>query len=211
LVTSHDQYWRRLLRWSPVVAIGVVVSVGCAGPPEPLSPATPVTTTAVTTAASPTTTQATSLPPADPVELRIPRIGAKSSLIPLGLNADGTVEVPPVAQPMQAGWYRYAPTPGELGPAIILGHVDGNKKPGIFYRLHELTAGDQVTVSRTDGTIVTFVVLRVEQLPKQHFPTEAVYGDTDRPELRLITCGGDFDSTAHNYRDNIIVYAAISR
>jgi Sortase domain len=206
LVSPLDRYWCRLSRWWPAVAL--VVSVGCGGPPEPLPAAT---TTAVTTAPPTTPAQATTtnLARADPVELRIPRINARSSLVPLGLNADGTVEVPPVTQPMQAGWYRYAPTPGEVGPAIILGHVDGNKKPGIFYRLHELTTGDQITVSRTDGVAVTFVVLRVEQIPKQHFPTEAVYGDTNRPELRLITCGGDFDRTTHNYRDSIIVYAAM--
>ena len=149
------------------------------------------------------------MPESEPTEIRIPKIGAKSSLVPLGLNPDETVEVPPVEQPMQAGWYKLARTPGEAGPAIILGHVDGNKQAGIFFRLKELGAGDEVEVSRKDGTTARFRVTRTEQIAKNNFPTEAVYGETTEPELRLITCGGSFDAAAHSYRDNIIVYAQL--
>jgi LPXTG-site transpeptidase (sortase) family protein len=149
------------------------------------------------------------MPPSEPTEVRIPRIGAKSSLIPLGLNPDETVEVPPVEQPMQAGWYKLARTPGETGPAVLLGHVDGNKQPGIFFRLKELAEGDEVEVSRKDGTTAKFRVRGTEQIAKNSFPTEAVYGETDEPELRLITCGGSYDQAAHSYRDNIIVYATL--
>jgi sortase (surface protein transpeptidase) len=139
----------------------------------------------------------------------IPKIGAHSSLVPLGLNPDNTVQVPPVSTPMQAGWYSYGPTPGETGPAVILGHVDGMKQAGIFYRLRELASGDRVSVSRRDGSTARFVVTRVDRVSKDAFPTDAVYGNTAGPELRLITCGGDFDHTAHNYRDNVIVYAGL--
>ena len=145
----------------------------------------------------------------EPVSVDIPKIGARSTLVQLGLNADDTVQVPPVSQPMQAGWYSYSPTPGATGPAIILGHIDGNKQKGIFYRLKELTPGDKITIARKDGSTAHFVVTKVDQVPKDIFPTHAVYDDTMNPELRLITCGGSFDHAAHNYRDNVIVYATL--
>lgn len=147
------------------------------------------------------------LPASEPTAVELPKIKAKSTLVPLGLNADGTIEVPPVSTPMQAGWYTKAPTPGEIGPAVILGHVDGNKQPGIFYHLKEMATGDEVLVSRKDGTTVRFVVSKVDQVSKKDFPTDSVYGDVSDAELRLITCGGVFDHNAHSYEDNIIVYA----
>ncbi|EMD22123.1 class F sortase [Amycolatopsis azurea] len=149
------------------------------------------------------------MPKADPVSIDVPKIEAKSSLVPLGLNADNTVEVPPVTQPMQAGWYKNGPTPGEVGPSVILGHVDGNKQKGIFFRLKELAPGDKVSIARKDGTTAEFAVTKVERVAKDKFPTDAVYGDTTEPELRLITCGGVFDKASHNYLDNIIVFARL--
>jgi hypothetical protein len=133
-----------------------------------------------------------------------------TSLVPPGLNDDGTVQVPPVSTPMRAGWYDKAPTAGEVGPAVILGHVDGNKQPGIFFRLKDLAKGDDVLVTRQDGRHLEFVVDRVEQVAKDSFPTDEVYGDTTGPELRLITCGGVFDHTAHSYEDNIVVFAKLA-
>lgn len=174
----------------------------CATPAAPELPTSPPTTSSSSSAAQ-------GLPPSEPTEVRIPKIKAVSSLIPLGLNPDDTVEVPSVEQPMQAGWYRYARTPGEAGPSIVLGHVDGNKQPGIFFRLKELAAGDEVEVSRKDGTTARFRVRKTEQIAKASFPTEAVYGETDVPELRLITCGGSYDQAARSYRDNVIVYATL--
>lgn len=149
------------------------------------------------------------LPKSEPVSIDIPKIGAHSSLIPLGLNADNTIQVPPVTTPLQAGWYTYAPTPGEVGPAIVLGHVDGNHQKGIFFRLKELAAGDRVSIARRDGTTASFEVTKVHQVPKKDFEAEGVYDDTAGPELRLITCGGVFDRSAHNYVDNIVVYARL--
>lgn len=145
----------------------------------------------------------------EPVALDIPKIGAHSTLVPLGLNPDSTIEVPPVTKPLQAGWYSLGPTPGEVGPAVLLGHVDGNKQKGIFFRLKELVPGDRVEVSRSDGSVAGFVVTKVDQIDKGEFPTQAVYGDTATPELRLITCGGSFDRAARSYRDNVIVYAVL--
>ena len=144
---------------------------------------------------------------AKPVSIDIPSIGARSSLVELGLGRDKALQVPPVSQPMQAGWYRNGPTPGETGPAVIAGHVDGGGQKGIFYRLHALKPGDVVDVQREDGSTARFAVQRVAQVPKSNFPTQEVYGSTPDAQLRLITCGGSFDSKAHSYRDNIIVFA----
>ncbi|MFJ7210186.1 class F sortase [Amycolatopsis sp. NPDC098790] len=187
-----------------LLAALVVLALTLGGDPEPSTaqppPARPV-------AVDPAPGAVAALPKSDPVSIDIPKIGAHSSLVPLGVNADNTIQVPPVTTPLQAGWYTYAPTPGEVGPAIVLGHVDGNHQKGIFFRLKELTAGDRVSIARADGTTALFEVTKVHQVPKQEFEGEGVYDDTAGPELRLITCGGVFDRSAHNYVDNIVVYA----
>lgn len=155
----------------------------------------------------------TPIPPlaaANPVDVQIDAIGARSSLVALGLNADQTVAVTPVSQPLQASWYKLGPTPGALGPAVILGHINGGGQPGIFSRLHEVKPGDQVKVARADGSTAVFTVTKLEQAPKSNFPTLAVYGDTQGAELRLITCGGAFDKGKRSYVDNIIVFAALT-
>jgi sortase (surface protein transpeptidase) len=154
---------------------------------------------------------AVGLPKSTPVRVTIPKINADSSLVPLGLDPDGTLQVPSVNEPWQAGWFTGAPTPGEVGPAVIAGHVDGRKMKGIFFRLRELVAGDVVLVGRADGTTATFVVSERQQIAKSRFPTERVYGDTPGPELRLITCGGAIDRPNRNYLDNVIVYAKLKQ
>lgn len=153
----------------------------------------------------------TGLPHSRPVRLSIPAIDAASSLMPLQLNPDRTIQVPPLSNPMQAGWYALGPTPGEMGASVILGHVDGDSEPGIFFHLRELQPGDRALVTREDGVTARFVVYRTEEVPKEDFPTEKVYGATTRPELRLITCGGVFDRDSGNYLDNVIVFAALDR
>lgn len=180
------------------VLAAVAVLAGCGAPSAP-RPAGPPPTTTVEQAVI-----------ASPAEISVPSIEVTSTLVELGFNADRTVEVPPVAEPMQAGWFTGAPKPGEPGPAVILGHVNGGGHAGVFARLEEVAVGDDILVGRTDGTTVRFTATRVDQVPKSAFPTEAVYGDTTGPELRLITCGGTFDRDAHSYRDNVIVYAAIA-
>jgi sortase (surface protein transpeptidase) len=144
------------------------------------------------------------------VQVQIPAIDAVSSLIPLGLNSDRTIQVPPLAKPMQAGWYSLGPTPGEVGASVILGHVDGYSDRGIFFRLRELKPGDRVLVAREDGTTARFTVYRTTQSPKSDFPSQQVYGVSARPELRLITCGGSFDEKSKVYRDNVIVFAVLA-
>jgi sortase (surface protein transpeptidase) len=145
-----------------------------------------------------------------PVSVRIPALGVQSTLIQLGLNADGTIEVPPVTRPGQAGWYGHGPTPGEAGPAVVLGHVDGSGQPGVFHDLHRLTVGDRIEITRADHSVASFAVRETTRVPKNGFPTQAVYGETPNPQLRLITCGGEFDRAAGSYVDNIVVYADLA-
>ena len=140
-----------------------------------------------------------------PVRVQVPAIGVDSALMQLGLRADGSLQVPPSGFP--AGWYTGAPTPGELGPAILAGHVDWGGKPGVFYHLRDLQPGAEVTVTRQDGSSAVFRVTEVKQYPKNKFPTDVVYGDLDHPGLRLITCGGSFDRQTRNYDDNIVAFA----
>jgi sortase (surface protein transpeptidase) len=141
-----------------------------------------------------------------PVRIDIPKIGVSSSLSRLGREPDGTVEVP---SPAVAGWYAPGPRPGDPGSAVILGHVDSDNAPAVFYRLRELRRGDQIRIRRADGSTLRFVVERTEQYPKQRFPTDDVYYPTLTPELRLVTCGGVFDYEANHYKSNIIVFAAL--
>lgn len=145
-----------------------------------------------------------------PTRVDIPAIGVSSDLLQLGLNTDKTVEVPPLEKNSRAGWYRNSPTPGQLGPAVLLGHVDSKEYgPGIFFKLGALRQRDLVSVTRTDHTVAVFRVDRVVSYPKNQFPTLEVYGNTDRSELRLITCGGKFDFSSHNYLSNIVAYASL--
>jgi len=142
-------------------------------------------------------------PSAPPLEVLVPKIDVRSELVGLRLNIDGTVQVPDSYG--VAGWYRDGPAPGDPGPALILGHVDSTTGPGIFFRLHELRTGDAVLVRRADGTTVRFLVDRLATYPKAGFPAAKVYAATARPELRLVTCTGDF---AHgHYLDNLVVFA----
>jgi hypothetical protein len=143
---------------------------------------------------------------AAPVHLAIPSIGVSTDLVALGLNPDGTMQVP--TQWQQAGWYTGGPRPGEDGPAVIAGHVDSKLGPAVFFRLHDLQAGNEVVITRADHSVVRFVIDRLAEFPKSSFPTAAVFGATPGPTLRLITCTGAFDETAHSYVDNLVAYAS---
>jgi hypothetical protein len=172
-------------------------SASAAAPAAPASPAAPAAKTLVLAAATPTT-------------LSIPSIGVTSDLIQLGLNPDHTAQVPPQTPKGEAGWLRVSPAPGQLGPAVILGHVDSKKYgPGVFFRLGALKPGATITVARSDGTVAVFTLDRVVSYPKDHFPTLDVYGNTDHAALRLITCGGRFNLSEHSYESNIVAYASL--
>ena len=143
-----------------------------------------------------------------PTGLTIPAIGLRSPVVPLGKGADGTAEVPSGYD--FAGWYDLGPRPGQIGPAVILGHVDSISGPAVFFRLSTLLPGDLITVYE-GASSVRFSVERVITYAKDAFPTAQVFGPTPDPELRLITCGGPFDYAIGHYEDNVVVYAQLSR
>jgi sortase (surface protein transpeptidase) len=175
-------------------AAGSLTSHASSGAPSTSGPATPVGDK-----------------PIRPVELQIPSIGVRSRLTVVGLNPDGTLAVPkPGKDYDKAAWFNGSPTPGQIGPAVIEGHVDGKVNgPSVFYRLGSLKPGRRVEVRRADGSQVHFVVYAVRLYPKNAFPTQTVYGNTTRPELRLITCGGPYDKKRQGggYPDNVVVFA----
>jgi sortase (surface protein transpeptidase) len=143
-----------------------------------------------------------------PVRLEIPRIQVRTALQRLGQAPDHTIEVP--SRWEVAGWYAAGPRPGDPGSAVILGHVDSTRGPAVFFRLRELRAGDQIQVTRADGSQVRFAVDRISEYDKRRFPTDEVYYPTLKPTLRLVTCGGQFDFAVHHYRSNVIVFATIA-
>jgi sortase (surface protein transpeptidase) len=234
-MSGNEQRGRRVRLPAVVLAVLLVlagaVTLGVAlhaqkSPPQPPASAAAATTSAAPSAAvpappasisgaadpsaQPPATRGLLLPASAPTHLEVPAIGVSSDLLTLGLNPDGTVEVPPLAKNSQAGWFTGSPTPGALGPAVLLGHVDSAEYgAGIFFKLGALKAGDQITVAREDGTAAVFSVDRVVSYPKDAFPTLEVYGNTDNAALRLITCGGQFDASTRNYLDNIVVYASL--
>ena len=153
---------------------------------------------------------AVSLPESAPASLDIPAIGAESKVIRLGLDDQGALEVPPGAPGSPAGWYEHSPTPGETGPAVLLGHVNAEGGgPGIFADLRRLAPGDRINILREDGSTAVFAVQAAEQYAKDAFPTQKVYGNTAGPELRLITCDG-YDPKTGRFDDNYVVYAALA-
>ncbi|WP_399886797.1 class F sortase [Streptomyces sp. BBFR51] len=144
-----------------------------------------------------------------PVGLRIPAIDVDTPVMGLGLASDGTVEVPPVTDDDRAGWYRHSPTPGQVGPSVILGHVTvGTYGDGVFRDLARLHRGDRIDTRLENGTAAEFTVTAVRTVDKADFPTDDVYGDVAGPELRLITCGGP--KAGEEYRDNVIVFAELN-
>lgn len=185
-----------------VLIAGFVAHSTSASPPDP-SPG-PAPAAAV---GAPPFTGATPVGRSVPVRVTIPAIGVDSGLMDLSRRPDGTMQVPSTGFP--AGWYTPAPTPGEVGPAIVAGHVDWDGRPGVFYNLAKTKPGDTVRIARADGTTAVFRVSRVQEFPKDEFPTRSVYGNLDYAGLRLITCGGSFDRQAHSYRDNIVAYAEL--
>jgi hypothetical protein len=211
-------------------AVAVLLLTGCAG----TAPAQPGTTPAATAPATSSATHTLSATPAssasatapatapstptagpramaasEPVAVRIPALGTDSELLRLGLRDDGSLEVPPGDLGAPAAWYTGSPTPGEAGPAVLLGHVNATDGgPGVFAGLRSLDPGDRIEVEREDGSAVVFAVERGEQYAKDAFPTLSVYGNTEGPELRLITCDG-YDAATGEFDDNYVVYAEL--
>ncbi|GIF72390.1 class F sortase [Asanoa siamensis] len=229
----HGTPWRAA--GAVLVALTALAGVGLLGasmqgaptPPAPVAAAAPdfePTLPAATPSGSPRPKAASGSPrPADkaatpapapvplsrsePVTVAIKRIGVSATILNLKLNKDRTLQVPPLKKADLAGWYSLGPTPGELGNAVIVGHVTTKTAPAVFFKLGELRPKDVITVTRKDGITASFTVDGVKSYPKRKFPTDLVYGPNDKPGLRLVTCGGEFDAKTHNYQDNVIVFA----
>lgn len=195
-----------------LVGVGLVAAGvrGSDGPPPPVANASVHTSSTSPLVAE---TQGADLGPvlagSPPVALDIARIDVHSkNIVDLGLAKDGSIEVP--RDYSAPGWFTPGPSPGQFGPAVIAGHVDSKKGPAVFYRLGELRRGDRVKVTREDGSVASFVIDRVKQYEKDKFPTRVVYGNsTNRAELRLITCGGQYDKKA-GYLSNIVAFAHLT-
>ncbi|HWC22841.1 MAG TPA: class F sortase [Flexivirga sp.] len=143
-----------------------------------------------------------------PVSLSLPKIGIEDApLAKFGLNKHDEIAIPPSKANTPAGWFTGSPTPGQLGPSVIAGHVDSDAGPSIFFKLGQLRAGDRASVALADHKVAVFEVDSVERFKKSEFPTLRVYGNLDHAGLRLITCGGAYDTSIHHYVDNIVVYA----
>lgn len=157
-----------------------------------------------------TVTEEVGLKHSSPLMLRIPAINLETYFgDTLGLNADNTVQVPDSYE--EVGWYEHGPTPGEVGPAVVLGHVDSREGPAVFFSLGQLKPGDEILVDRADGSTVVFVVAKLERHEQDDFPTDEVYGNVDHPALRLITCTGIYSRSELRYSHNLIVFADMVR
>lgn len=200
-----------------LVALGTVVTG--ASPVAATSAAVTTTAAATPSVAPAAAARGTIGPVAKPTMVHIPAIGVDSSLISLGIQGRGGVPVTtapgeiqeiPTSMPGQAGFYSLGFLPGQIGSAAILGHVDGNKQLGVFHSLGQLKAGDKVTVDRSDGTTVSFTVIKVETILKKDFNPKLEYGSALDAELKLISCGGKFLTATRQYDANVIASAVLS-
>ena len=185
-----------------VVLVVIVVGFVLLLPKQAQMPTESPNLPAKTAPAGPVMTEAA------PTKLSIPKLKIETTFEkPLGLNEDGGSEVP--KSYTQVGWYEYGPTPGEYGPAVILGHVDSVSGPAVFFSLGQLEAGDDVYIDRADGSVAHFVVEKLERYEQVAFPTAKVYGNIDHAGLRLITCSGTFKKGEQRYTHNLVVYAKL--
>ena len=145
-----------------------------------------------------------------PMTIVIPAIKVNAPVTNLGLNKDGTVQVPPLDNHNLAGWYDRSVTPGAKGTSVILGHVDDYTGPSVFYNVKNLRKDDAIDIVRSDGVTAVFAVDGVQKATKINFPTSDVYGNVAYPALRLVTCGGLFDAKTGEYLDSIVVYAHLA-
>jgi sortase (surface protein transpeptidase) len=177
----------------PAAAQGIPATVSTSVPaaPDPASVAAPLSA-------------------ATAVTIKIPAIGVDAPVTRLGLAADGTIQVPPLDNHNLAGWYDGSVTPGSEGTSVILGHVDDYAGPSVFFNLKNLRTGNTIDVIRSDGRTAAFVVDGLQKAAKTSFPTSDVYGNVPYPALRLVTCGGPFDSATGQYLDSIVVYAYLT-
>ncbi|MBT2388652.1 class F sortase [Streptomyces sp. ISL-1] len=147
------------------------------------------------------------LPRSVPKRIAISEIAVDAPFTALSIGSSGQLNAPPPDDNNLVGWFEGGVTPGERGTSVVAGHVDTKTGPAVFLQLSLLKPGSTVDITREDGTVATFKVDSVETFSKAHFPNERVYADTPSPQLRLITCGGDYDRKAMDYTDNVVVFA----
>jgi Sortase domain len=146
-----------------------------------------------------------------PVAVDIPAIGVHSKLLHLGVNSDGTIQVPSLdTRADEAAWYKYSAAPGQMGTSVIEGHVDTYRGAAVFFRLGALHPGDSIDVRLADGITAVFRVTGVRQYLKSRFPAKTIYGADGFAALHLITCGGVFDYTTRNYLSSTVVFASLT-
>ncbi|MEU4982948.1 class F sortase [Streptomyces sp. NPDC021969] len=192
-----------------ILAVSLVggndTSADSSRPPLPAHPGT------TASSAPPATGAADSaLPRSKPVRLLIPEISVDAPFTDLAIGDKGQLQPPPAGDTNLVGWYAKGASPGEKGTSIIAGHVDTKTSAAVFARLDQLDKGDKFQVRRADGRKATFVVDSLETFAKDEFPSDRVYGDADRPEVRLITCAGDYDHKVKDYTDNLVVFAHLA-
>jgi hypothetical protein len=187
------------------VAVGSMptITAGTMGDGGPVDPSTDPATTAPPVR-PPAGAPAARPPVTGPGRLRIGAIGVDAAVVPVGVQANGEMEVPPAAE---VGWYRFGSAPGAAGSAVLAAHVDYDGVRGAFFRLRDLKAGDRIEVTGDDGAPRPFTVTSVERYPKDALPDERVFARDGPPSLALITCGGEFDRSARSYRDNVVAFA----
>jgi sortase (surface protein transpeptidase) len=149
------------------------------------------------------------LEPSRPIRIKIPSIDVKAPVGEVGMADDGSIAVPPLSRHDEVGWYDRSPTPGEFGPAILVGHTDTLDGESVFHALPRLRPGARVEITRRDRSIAIFEVNSVERFGKSKLPADRVYGDYHRPGLRLITCGGRWIGGSTGYQDNIVAFASL--
>lgn len=213
----------------PTPPAAVAESADVDPPAEEASPATvtpPVAAPTSTTDASPTAVVPPmavpnavpgppgpgrqTLPRSVPKRLAIPQIGVNAPFTGLSLAASGQLNAPPLNNTNLVGWYKNGASPGERGASIVVGHVDTKTGPAVFVLLRTLKPGSRVVITRADGIVVSFKVDSVDTFSKANFPNDRVYADTPTPELRLITCGGIYNRSAHEYESNVVVFAHLA-
>lgn len=149
---------------------------------------------------------------AAPRRLEIPVLDVHAPVLPRGLDGQGAIVPPPFAQSDAVGWYEDGVRPGAVGTALIVGHVDTETRPAVFYRLSTLRPGQRIRVVREDDRVAEFTVEGVQVLPRDHFDAHAAYGPhrAGRAELRLITCGGTYDEASRTYTADVVVSAYLT-
>jgi len=202
---------------SPVSATAVTPSVTAGSPAGAVTPRTPARTStgaaqagarAVPVQTPPAQAGEQATPSADMARLKIPALQVDAAIEKVGNAADGTMDIPKKVE--DVAWYDLGPTPGELGNAVMAGHLDSEVAPAVFWRLHDLKPGDHVLVTRTDRSQLDFVVTRTQTYPYDKAPLNEIFGTASTPNLNLITCGGSFDRQSKNYSERLVVFTTLS-